>query len=116
MVASARPSYEGARIPAGRLLVNGYCDSGDALREVLFNLMLPNTDDLPAQPTEPPEVPLVPRTVVRDFDLPLGRELLLPKRESPAMPEVAVDEDSNLGLSEDQVRPSRQVRRMGLES
>lgn len=42
-------------------------DAADALHDVFFNLMFPDSNRLPAQSFERPEVPYVSRAILRDL-------------------------------------------------
>ena len=70
---------------------DGYQDPLDATWQVLFDLLLPDPDDFPAQPPQFPEVPAVSCTVACDLLLPLGRSFfcqsgnLQPCQKSPSM-------------------------------
>ena len=71
--------------------------------------MLPDAEDLPAVAPELREVPRVARAVPGDLFAPEGLELDLPAPEPPAVPEVAVEEDRDLAVPEDDVRPPREA-------
>jgi hypothetical protein len=58
-------------------------------------LVLPDSNDLPALRPEPPKIALVAATIRPKFVSPELRELVFPTWESPAVPEITIDEDGN---------------------
>lgn len=78
--------------------------------------MLPDTNHLPAACAQPTEVALVAVAVGAEFVAPEFRELVLPRRESPAVPKVAVHENGNALAGKNDVGTARQVANVTAEA
>lgn len=82
--------------------------SGNTRNRIHFNLVLPDYERYPAKATQLPGVPLIPFAVAADLVSPEGGQLVAPDWKSPAMPEIAVDEDGNPCPREDEIRTPRE--------
>jgi hypothetical protein len=77
--------------------------------------MLPEPDDSPAENAEFTEVTLIAYTVGVQFVSPERRELVLPSRQPPSVPEITVDEHGHLLLDEDDIWTTWQVLNVAFE-
>ena len=71
---------------------------------LLTNLVLPNADDLPSPPPQQAKVPLIASTVCIQLGAPESGEGVLPGRETPAVPKVAIHENCDTLCSKHYVR------------
>lgn len=78
--------------------------------------MLPQPYHSPPHVTEPPVILGVPFTILGYFCFPEIRDLVFPCRKPVSMPEIAVDENSDLGLGENDIRFTGQLLLMFAES
>lgn len=79
-------------------------------------MMLPNPDDLPTQLAKGRPVPNVAADIGGDLRLPSFRKLVPPVGEPVAVPEVTIDKDRDLHLTEDEIWSARKFTNMALPS
>jgi len=65
--------------------------------------MLPKADDRPLGGTETPKVPLISTAICAQLQSPKLRQLMFPRRQSPPVPKITVDEDGDLPSRKDNV-------------
>jgi hypothetical protein len=82
---------------------------------ITLDLVLPDANDPPSCPPQSLKIPKVAYPVSLDFALPLFGKFQTPRRESPSVPEIALDEYHDLGLPEHDVRPPPQIAGMLVE-
>ena len=88
-----------------------YLDPVHPWWDILF-LVFPETQDLPASSAHLAEITLITAARGGDLAAPLLVKLVFPKRESPAVPEVAINEYGESCLRKNQIRLARQLIRM----
>lgn len=75
--------------------------------------MLPDADDPPSGSSEATEISCVSLPCRLDLGLPGLGHLVAPSRETPAVPEVAIDEHGKALFPKYKVRTARQIGCMG---
>src|SRR3989442_1746561 len=78
--------------------------------------MSPNADDGPARRPQTTEVSKIAGTIRMEFFTPERTQFMLPCRQSPSMPEIAVNEKSNFFASEHDVWTTRERTNVSAES
>jgi hypothetical protein len=78
-------------------------------RQILLNLVLPDSYHGPSFAPEPPKVALITPAVDCNLLLPKWCELLAPDRKPIAVPKIAVYENDGACSSEDNIRPTGKV-------
>jgi hypothetical protein len=74
----------------------------------VLRLMLPDAANFPSSPLEPSEVPLIACPIGAKLISPKVRQLVLPRGQTPAMPEVAIDKNRDAMPAENDIRTSRE--------
>jgi hypothetical protein len=82
--------------------------SGNTCNRIQFNLVLPDSEYGPAEPTQLLGVPVIAFSVAANLVLPEGWQLVAPDRKSPPMPKIVVYEDGHPCLREDEIRTPRE--------
>ena len=82
---------------------NGCLDPVRTGSGVALDLVFPDANDEPSLTAEPAKISAVTPAVPFDLVFPISRQLAAPQREAPAMPVVAVDEDSHLRADENDI-------------
>jgi hypothetical protein len=70
--------------------------------------MFPYSNDSPSGAFQPPEISLISQSVITNLIAPKWCKAMLPCREPPTVPEIAVDKHYKARLAKDQIRLSRQ--------
>jgi hypothetical protein len=70
--------------------------------------MLPKSNDCPISGAQISEISLVSFSVRSQLQSPELRQFVFPRRQSPSVPKIAVNKDSNLFLAKDDVGCSMQ--------
>lgn len=87
---------------------NGCLDPVSTGSSVALDLVFPDANDEPSLTAEPSKIEAITTAIPFDLVLPVSGQLAAPPREAPAMPVVAVDEDSHFRVDENDVGSPRQ--------
>jgi hypothetical protein len=78
--------------------------------------MFPKPNDRPISGTQTPEVPLVSFSVCLQLGFPKVGKLVLPRWQSPSVPKIAVNENRDPLLSENDIGRAGHVLTVSLEA
>jgi len=73
----------------------------------LFDFTFPDAADSPSTAPQPAKVSLIARTIGAQFLTPKVSQLVFPRWEPPAVPEIRIDKNGHAMLRENDVRTSR---------
>src|SRR5437899_6582513 len=80
----------------------------DLIFGLSLQLVLPDTNDFPASPPQSTKVALVSSTVGAEFVSPESRQLVFPTGQPPAVPEIPINEHSDLLFRKDDIWAARE--------
>src|SRR5689334_15820282 len=81
-----------------------------AFGQVALDAMLPNSHHCPTKKAQARKISAVALPCIADLSPPKCGQFVFPQRESPSMPEIAVDKDGDSALPKNEIGPARQVR------